>query len=55
MVIRLQALWYPVMSETRRLPAFKDLVRDIKLLEYWRANGWADACQPVGADDFSCE
>jgi hypothetical protein len=55
MVIRLQALWYPVMSETRRLPAFKELMRDINLVEYWRAKGWADACQPSGEDDFSCE
>lgn len=55
MVIRMQALWYPVMSEVRRLPAFKDLVRDMNLVDYWRTNGWADACQPIGADDFICE
>jgi TolB-like protein len=55
MSIRLQALWYPVMSVARRLPAFKDLVRDINLVEFWRASGWAEACQPLGGDDFSCE
>ncbi len=54
MVIRLQALWYPVMSEVRQLPAFKDLVRDINLVAYWRAFGWPEACQPLDGDDFSC-
>ena len=55
MSIRLQALWYPLMSEVRRLPGFKDLVRDINLVDYWHAYGWPDACQPLGSDDFSCE
>lgn len=54
MSIRLQALWYPVMSEARRLPAFKDLVQDINLLDFWRASGWPEACQPLGSDDFFC-
>ena len=55
MSIRLQALWYPVMSDARRLPAFKELVRDINLVAYWRANGWPDACRPLQGEDFSCE
>jgi hypothetical protein len=25
------------------------------LLEYWRAYGWADACRPLGNDDFTCD
>lgn len=54
MSIRLQALWYPVMSEVRQLPRFRDLVRDINLVAYWRAFGWPEACQPVGGDEFSC-
>lgn len=54
MSIRLQALWYPVMSEVRQLPAFKDLVRDINLVAYWRAFGWPEGCQPLGGDEFSC-
>lgn len=54
MSIRLQALWYPVMSEMRRLPGFKDLVRDINLVTYWHAYGWPEACQPLEGDEFAC-
>jgi hypothetical protein len=52
--VRLFALWYPVMSEVRQLPEFKKLVSDLNLVEYWRAYGWADACVPLGDDDFEC-
>jgi TolB-like protein/Tfp pilus assembly protein PilF len=51
---RLHAVWYPFMSEVRRLPEFKDLVTELNLVEYWRAYGWADACRPLGDDDFEC-
>jgi TolB-like protein/DNA-binding winged helix-turn-helix (wHTH) protein len=51
---RMTALWYPVMSEVRRLPEFKKLVIELNLVEYWRAYGWADACRPLGDDDFEC-
>jgi len=51
---RLQAVWYPMMSEVRRLPGFKELVTDLNLVAYWRASGWADLCQPLGDDDFEC-
>jgi TolB-like protein/Flp pilus assembly protein TadD len=51
---RLAAVWYPVMSEVRRLPAFKELVAELNLVEYWRTYGWADACHPLGEDDFAC-
>ena len=51
---RLGALWYPVMSEVRQLPEFKELVTDINLVAYWRASEWADLCRPLGDDDFEC-
>jgi TolB-like protein len=51
---RLAAIWYPVMSEVRQLPEFKKLVTDLNLVEYWRAYGWADACKPLGDNDFTC-
>jgi hypothetical protein len=51
---RLAAVWYPVMSEVRQLPEFKKLVTELNLVEYWRAYGWADACRPLGDDDFEC-
>ena len=50
------ALWWPDMAVARRLPAFKDLVREIGLVDYWRTIGdWGDFCRPVGVDDFECE
>jgi tetratricopeptide (TPR) repeat protein len=52
--VRLFAAWYPIMAEARALPAFKTLVADLNLVEYWRAHGWADACRPVGDTDFAC-
>jgi hypothetical protein len=52
--VRLFALWYPVMSDVRQLPEFKKLVGDLNLVEYWRTYGWADACVPLGDDDFEC-
>jgi TolB-like protein len=51
---RMTALWYPVMSDVRQLPEFKKLVTDLNLVEYWRAYGWADACKPLGDNDFTC-
>ena len=51
---RMGAVWYPVMSEVRQLPEFKKLVTDLNLVEYWRAYGWADACRPLGDNDFTC-
>ena len=53
--VRLATLWYPVMSEVRQLPGFKELVLDLNLVEYWRTYGWADACWPLGDEDFACE
>ena len=52
--VRLHAVWYPMMSEVRKLPGFKELVTDLNLVEYWRASGWADLCRPLGDDDFEC-
>jgi TolB-like protein/DNA-binding winged helix-turn-helix (wHTH) protein len=52
--VRIWALWYPVMSDVRQLPGFKDLVTRLNLVAYWRAYGWADACAPMGEADFRC-
>lgn len=53
--IRYYAIWYPVMSEVRQLPEFKEFVADVNLVDYWRTYGWSDFCRPLGADDFVCE
>ena len=52
--VRLHEVWYPVMSDVRKLPGFKVLVADLNLVEYWRTVGWADLCRPLGDDDFEC-
>ena len=49
------AYWYPVMKDVRRHPGFKELARDMNLVEYWREYGWADSCRPVGEEDFECQ
>jgi TolB-like protein/DNA-binding winged helix-turn-helix (wHTH) protein len=49
-------IWNPVFSDMRRLPEFKKLVTDLKLVDYWRKSGnWGDFCKPIGADDFECD
>ena len=47
-------LWQPLMQDVRKLPAFKNLVREMGLVAYWRAYGWGDFCHPIGDDDFAC-
>ena len=49
------AIWRPGLREARKLPGFKDLVREIGLVDYWRATGnWGDFCRPIGEEDFEC-
>ena len=49
-------LWTPIYTDARKLPGFKDLLRKLGLVDYWRATGkWADFCHPVGDDDFECK
>ncbi len=47
------SIWFPFLREARRLPAFKSLVRDLGLYDYWRRSGkWGDFARPMGEDDF---
>ena len=47
-------LWQPLMHDVRKLPAFKDAVRELGLVDYWRAFGWSDFCRPLADEDFVC-
>lgn len=48
-------MWQPVHREMRRRPGFRQLLRDIGLVDYWRDTGnWGDFCQPVGHQEFEC-
>lgn len=48
-------LWQPLLRDVRKLPAFKDLVRDLGFVDYWHVYGWSDFCHPLGEEDFVCE
>jgi TolB-like protein/DNA-binding winged helix-turn-helix (wHTH) protein len=48
-------LWLPYFAGMRQLPGFRDLVRDIGLVDYWRDSGnWSDFCQPLDEFEFEC-
>ncbi len=46
--------WLPVFDETRQHEAFKTLLRDSGVIDYWQENGWPAICQPT-EKAFSCE
>jgi tetratricopeptide (TPR) repeat protein len=46
--------WRPIMHNVRQQPAFKDLLHEVGLVDYWREFGWGEHCKPVGKDDFEC-
>jgi hypothetical protein len=47
-------IWLPLFERMRQRPAFKTLVRDLRLVDYWREYGWPEICQPTQGDDFAC-
>ena len=49
-------LWVPLRTGARSTPEFRELVKDVGLVDYWRATGnWGDYCRPVDEDDFTCK
>jgi tetratricopeptide (TPR) repeat protein len=49
-------IWRPIHKGMRQLPGFKNLVRELGLVDYWRTSGkWGDFCHPVGENDFECD
>jgi TolB-like protein len=47
-------IWTPIYEPLRNEPRVLNLVRSMKLPEYWRAAGWPTFCRPKDADDFEC-
>jgi TolB-like protein len=47
--------FFPETAPYRSLPEFKNHVKELKLVDYWRKDGWGDYCKPAGEGDFSCE
>jgi TolB-like protein/DNA-binding winged helix-turn-helix (wHTH) protein len=47
-------IWGEAFAGARARPEFKQLARDLGLVDYWRAYRWADTCRPLAGDDFVC-
>ena len=49
------SFWHPLFRDMRRLPAFKELAKEVGLVTYWRTTGhWGDFARAVDDDDFEC-
>jgi TolB-like protein/DNA-binding SARP family transcriptional activator len=46
--------WHSSYAPVRKTERFKTFARNAGLVEYWRAKGWPEFCQPVGVEDFAC-
>ncbi len=46
--------WRGDMAAFRQDPRFAEIVTEGGLVDYWRENGWPDACKPMG-ESLSCE
>jgi TolB-like protein/DNA-binding winged helix-turn-helix (wHTH) protein len=47
-------IWQPDFGPARKTGQFKNLIRKLGLVDYWRARGWPQFCQPLGTSDFAC-
>jgi TolB-like protein len=47
--------WHPTYAPVRKTARFKNVVRDLGLVEYWGARGWLPQCHPTQATEFTCE
>lgn len=50
----MKVLWHPELAPARGDPRFIGFLRQTGLVEYWRAHGWPDFCQPEG-ESFRCQ
>ena len=46
--------WHPTYAAVRKTDRFKQLARDLGLVDYWRARGWPTQCRPLNGNDFTC-
>jgi len=46
--------WHPTYAAVRKTQRFKMVMRDLGLVDYWRARGWPAQCHPLNGDDFTC-
>ena len=49
-------IWLPQLAPMRRLPEFKDFMREIGMVAYWQEYDWPeDFCRPLSEHDFECD
>jgi hypothetical protein len=52
---RIAAIWNPVLRGVRQTKAFREMLGELGLVDYWRSTGrWGDFARPTGPDDFEC-
>jgi len=49
------AIWFDPYQAYRRSPQFKEHMRLLGLVDFWRSNGFPAFCRPLGEDDFVCD
>jgi hypothetical protein len=48
-------LWDSSNSPVRQTERFKNFVRNLGYVDYWRGRGWPEYCHPTEGDNFDCE
>ncbi len=51
----LYRMWEPRFTIYRNSKVFKDFLRKVGIIDYYRDNRWPDMCRPVGDNDFVCD
>jgi TolB-like protein/DNA-binding winged helix-turn-helix (wHTH) protein len=47
-------IWNNWAVAVRQDPRFKEWVKSLGYVDFWRKYGWPDRCGPTGPDDFEC-
>ena len=48
-------IWWDLARPMRQTAVFRQLIRDLRLEQLWRARGWPDKCRPKEGSDFVCD
>lgn len=48
-------VWQPVIRKVRQTHLFKELLKEIGLVDYWKEYGWPDLCRPLDNGNFECD
>ena len=53
-ITTLVAFWDPVHAGFRDTPAYRRLLENLGVPDYWRVHGYPPQCRPMGADGYEC-